>query len=144
MKSQVMFRLSRANKLALEEGDNGTARLYQLKCIRTLAKRHQAIAVMECNGFGKLNGKTYYNGAIDDYARRTYGPNVRSAYITIETDGYIDNTDQTVWSKASDKLESAIEELARVCGMTVEFQGDPRGATVIVKSHTGRTLDLCL
>ncbi|MFA6071394.1 MAG: hypothetical protein WC810_22690 [Janthinobacterium sp.] len=49
--------------------------------IKRLAKKHQALAVMDCNGVGVIRGVCYYNGMIGNYVRKQYGQGVQSAYI---------------------------------------------------------------
>lgn len=93
--------------------------------LRRLAKKHHRLAEMSCNGEGYIKGTHYYNGTIDDYARRTYGMGVKSAYII---DPNIDDT--TIFDVESINIESKIEALAKKIGLKVEFQGDPRGNTV--------------
>ena len=92
--------------------------------LKRLAKKHHRLAEMDCNGEGVIRGVHYYAGAIDDYARRTYGAGVKSAYIN---DG-----DEDVFSIESNKIRSKINNLVKALGDKFEahFQGDPRGATV--------------
>ena len=114
-----------------------TVRLYQDKlldskladafdAIRRLARKHQRLAEMSCNGVGYVKGQMYYNGRIDDYAKRQYGPNVKSAYLDKDCE-------ETIFDNESDKVQDKINALAKPVGLTVEYQGDPRGATVKVK-----------
>jgi hypothetical protein len=100
--------------------------------VSRLAKKHQKLAEYSCNGVGWIRGVCYYNGAIDDWARRTYGQGVKSAYV---------GDDETVFDLESSKIEDKIFALLGLKvgkGLTVpavekwrvEFQGDPRGNTV--------------
>lgn len=91
--------------------------------VRRLAKKHQRLAEMSCNGVGYVNGAMHYNGTIDEYAKRTYGAGVQSAYI---------NDDETVFDAESDKVQDKIKDICFKLGLDVEFQGDPRGNTVKV------------
>ena len=82
-----------------------------LLTIRRMAKKHDRLAEMSCNGEGTVNGKWY----------RLDG-STPGAYIS---------DDVTVFDVASDKLEEKIGEVVKgIKGVTVEFQGDPRGYTV--------------
>lgn len=82
-----------------------------LQTIRRLAMRHNRLAEMSCNGEGTVNGKWY----------RLDG-STPGAYIS---------DDVTVFDVASDKVEAKIKEVAAgVPGLSVDFQGDPRGYTV--------------
>jgi hypothetical protein len=91
--------------------------------LRRLARKHHRVCEMECNGVGYLKGHTYYNGAIDDYARRTYGASVKSAYLT-------EDMEETVFDKEYDRIADKVKAICQANGLTCEFQGDPRGATV--------------
>lgn len=86
-----------------------------LLTLRRLALKHHRLAEMDCNGEGVIRGVHYYNGTIDDYAR-----GVKSAYVS---------PDLTIFTKESDKVEDKIKALCDKQGITVEFQGDPRGYT---------------
>ena len=104
--------------------------------IRRLAKRHHRLAEMDCNGEGVIRGVHYYNGAIDDYARREYGHGVKSAYLKDEV---------TVFDVESDKIQAKILKIAEtVPALVVTFQGEPRGNTVKLETKDGRWIDLCL
>ena len=92
--------------------------------LQRLAKKHHKLAEMDCNGEGVIRGVHYYNGTIDDYAKRTYGYGVKSAYLKDET---------TVFDVESEKVQDKIKKLAQDLRLDVEFQGDPRGATVKIK-----------
>lgn len=104
-----------------------------IKKVARLAHKHLRQAVNDCNGEGWVNNIHYYTGQIDDYARRTYGAGVKSAYI--------DNTEETIFYKEMKRIEDKIMWLCgyttikpiqkvRKTKFTVEFQGDPRGNTV--------------
>ena len=93
-----------------------------IKAIGRLAKKHNKLAKMECNGAGVIRGQSYFGGRIDDWARREYGHNVKSPYLT---DG-----ETTIFQFESEKIERKILALIEGTLLTVEFQGDPRGATV--------------
>jgi hypothetical protein len=98
--------------------------------IRSLAKRHHRLAEMDCNGCGRVRGQMYYAGAIDDYAKRAYGSSVKS--------GYVGDTEETIFTAESDKIETKIKAIAKSIRLVVEFQGDPRGATVQLKTRKGQ------
>ena len=91
--------------------------------LKRLAKKHHRLAEMDCNGEGVIRGVHYYAGAIDDYARRTYGAGVKSAYI---------KDDVSIFDIESDKIRDKIIDLVHALGdkFEAQFQGDPRGATV--------------
>jgi len=91
--------------------------------LKRLAKKHHRLAEMDCNGEGIIRGVHYYAGAIDDYARRTYGAGVKSAYI---------KDDVSIFDIESDKIHDKIINLVHALGdkFEAQFQGDPRGATV--------------
>ncbi len=96
-----------------------------IKKIKNLAKQHQKQAENSCNGEGWVKNKRYYSGVIDDYVKRTYGQGVQSAYI--------DNTEESIFIKEQEIIEIKINSLIagfNKKGYRVEYQGDPRGATV--------------
>ena len=96
--------------------------------IRRLARKHHRLMEMSCNGVGYVNGHTYYCGKIDEWARRQYGAGVRSSYVTPE------DADQglDIFDSESSKIEDKIKKIAAALKgfALIEFQGDPRGATV--------------
>jgi hypothetical protein len=107
-----------------------------IKTISRLAKKHLRQAVNSCNGVGYVKGQCYYNGSIDDYAKRTYGQNVKSAYL----DKGFDNT---IFDVEMLKIEEKINNIIIIANKKytvkpgfddrawkVEFQGNPRGNTV--------------
>lgn len=108
--------------------------IQRLKSIRRLTKKHDSLAVMDCNGFGFIRGQAYYNGSIDDYAKRTYGAGVKSAYIKGE---------ETIFDKESHKVTEKISAQLKLISAdtcltwTAEYQGDPRGATVRLFCYAG-------
>lgn len=89
--------------------------------IARLSKKHQRQCENSCNGQGVVNGQIYYNGSIDDYAKRTYGYNVKSAYV---------NDDESIFDVEAGKIEDKINRLIKDTRFKVEYQGDPRGYTV--------------
>jgi len=96
-----------------------------IKKIKRLAKHHQEQTENDCNGVGFVKGIRYYSGSIDDYVKREYGYNVKSSYI--------DNTEETIFVKEQGKTEIKINSLIagfNKKGYRIEYQGDPRGATV--------------
>ena len=96
---------------------------FVLDCLtlRRLANKHHRLAEMECNGDGVVRGVHYYNGTIDDYARRIYGHGVKPAYSN--------SVEMTVFDIESEKVALKIEAICKRIGLRVEFQGDPRGYT---------------
>lgn len=103
-----------------------------VKKVKRLAKKHQRLAEYSCNGVGWIRGVCYYNGAIDDWAKKQYGQGVKSAYIV---------DDEAVFDVELSKVRGKIFALLGLRvgkGLTVpavekwrvEFQGDPRGNTV--------------
>lgn len=94
-----------------------------IRCISRLARQHQQQCENYCNGYGKVAGKMYYTGAIDDYARRKYGANVQ--------DGNPNNADINVFDCAAGKIEDKINGLIKAdLRYRVQYQRDPRGATI--------------
>jgi hypothetical protein len=100
-----------------------------IKAISGLAKKHQRQCENDCNGTGWVKNVYYYNGNIDDWARREYGQGVKSAYI--------DNTEETIFYKEIARIEARIKSIIEkwdchpiVKSYKVEFQHDPRGNTV--------------
>lgn len=79
---------------------------------------------MSCNGKGWVNGRHYYAGAIDEYVKKQYGSNIRSAYTNPA------DPDTTVFDVETEKIEEKIRVIAAAAGITTDFQGDPRGYTV--------------
>lgn len=96
----------------------------ELLTLHKLAKKHRRLTEMGYNGNGVIRGQHYYNGTIDDYARKTYGHGVKTAYIT--------DTDTTIFDLESDKVQDKIETICKRLGLLVKFQWDPRGYTVKV------------
>ena len=99
--------------------------------LKRLSKKHHRLAEMDCNGEGVIRGVHYYAGTIDDYARHTYGANVKSAYQPIPEDCVLSD-ENTIFEVESFILEGKIRNLANALGdnFEVKFQGDPRGCTV--------------
>jgi hypothetical protein len=104
-----------------------------IRKVSRLAKKHQQQCVNSCNGEGFVNGQRYYSGMIDDYAQRTYGQNVKSAYF--------DDSEESIFDIEAGKIEDKINKLVyqfnykkyalwRVKPLKIEYQGDPRGNTV--------------
>ena len=89
--------------------------------IRRLAKKHHRLAEYDCNGEGVVNGKFY---RLDGEYEGAYLPDGETSIFTAE----------------SDKIETKIRKLALSLGLAVEFQGDPRGATVILETTDNRTI----
>lgn len=104
-----------------------------LLTLRRLAIKHHRLAEMDCNGEGVIRGVHYYNGTIDEYAKRTYGYGVKSAYVS---------DDVTVFDIESEKVSDKIKVLANKIGLFVEFQGDPRGYTVKFYDGQKRFIDI--
>lgn len=102
-------------------------KIKDLLVLRRLANKHHKLAEMDCNGVGVIRGQAYYSGGIDDYARREYGHNVKSAYSEVPE---VDTP--SIFQIESDKVESKIQGICDRLGLRVEFQGDPRGYTVKV------------
>jgi len=115
-----------------------------IRKIARLAGKHQSQAVNDCNGEGYVDSQVYYCGSIDDYAKRKYGQNVKSAYLT--KDGKV-----TIFNQEAGRIEDKIKELLKtriLCDVVnnygrfkVEFQGDPRGATVKL-TYEGEYIEL--
>ncbi len=105
---------------------------FDLICkISRLARKHHKQAENDCNGVGYVKGQVYYTGNIDDFAKKTYGYNVKDAYLTKDCE-------ETIFNLESNKIESKINGLIlenigktkSASAFKVEFQGDPRGNTV--------------
>ena len=96
--------------------------------IRRLAKKHHRLAEYDCNGEGYVKGKFW---RLDD----------EKAFSNIGTP-----EEKTIFTVESDKIEAKIQELAESIGLKADFQGDPRGATVILKTSRNQeiypTIDL--
>lgn len=87
------------------------------------------LMVYSCNGVGMINGVNYYNGTIDDYAKREYGYNVKSAYI---------EDDVTIFDVEAEKLENKLRELFPKLPFFVN--GDARGYTLKLNEKTVQEL----
>lgn len=110
--------------------DKHTPFIYELLTLRRLANKHHKLAEMECNGVGCVRGRVYYSGMSfgekpDDYEVREYGYGVRSAYLDKDTE-------ETIFDVEQDKVRRKIGAICKRLGLTVDFQGDPRGYTVKV------------
>ena len=90
--------------------------------IKRLIKKHEDQCVNSCNGYGVVKGKVYYNGTIDDYAKRTYGYNVKTAYLN--------GTDKTIFDYEIDRIQNRLIHETRRINLGLKFQHDPRGNTV--------------
>lgn len=132
-----MVRLEIENRLGLARRLD-TNFLYAFDSIRRLARKHHRIAEMDCNGVGYIRGYTYYNGRIDDWARREYGPSVRSAYLNTDA---VDK-EETIFEIESLRIEEKIRAFAKEINATVDFQGDPRGATVKIEIDGKNVTDI--
>lgn len=108
-----------------------------LKLLR-LASRHQKLAEMDCNGYGTINGQTYYNGPID--ARQEFGHLVKSAYINenkdetifdIESERVVDQAKKTINHNMVKSLKDRPNEPLS-SNFRIETQGDTRGCTMKV------------
>jgi hypothetical protein len=112
--------------LSEEPYENWEPLIEELLTLRRLARKHHRLAEMDCNGEGWIRGQRYYGGNIDDWARKEYGYEVKSAYLN--------GSETSVFTVESDKVEAKILKVIKGLGKpwTVEFQGDPRGNTVKV------------
>jgi hypothetical protein len=99
--------------------------LSAISSLRRLAPKFHRQCENSCNGAGWINGKIYYAGTIDDYAKREYGSFVKSAY-TMESDK---ETGENVFDREIDRLTREINiKLGMIPGVSdVVFQHDPRG-----------------
>lgn len=93
--------------------------------IKRLARKHHKMAIASCNGYGVVRGQVYYHGTIDDYAKRTYGQSVKTAYT-------VPGDEETIFDRESDRIREKLITLGNKLGLYLEFQGDPRGQTVKV------------
>ena len=71
-----------------------------------LMKSHHKQAENSCNGYGTIKGPPYYTGLSfgpkpDEYAQRTYGYIVKSAYIAPDNE-------ETVFDVESKRIETQI------------------------------------
>jgi len=103
-----------------------------IKKIQRLARKHQRQCENSCNGEGWVNGQFYTCAAIDEQNCQ-----YKSAYI-------FEDEDLNVFDLEISKIEEKIKSLLGVNHLVspdkdggfsadkyrVEFQGDPRGATV--------------
>ena len=114
------------------------------KLKRLYLKQHKQCE-NDCNGYGYVKGQMYYTGSIDSYAKREYGYNVKSGYVS---------ENETVFYAEIDKLEGKINKMLcqfvldkyalwRVKPLKVEFQHDPRGLTVKLY-YNGNLIDWSL
>lgn len=132
MKTKTYFKMF--HTIAKVHNNADDVLVEKLLTIRRLAKKHHRLAEMDCNGEGVIRGVHYYNGTIDDYARREYGQGVKSAYVvrsgTLNDPKLAEET--TVFDVESEKVQDKIIDLVKKLGKgwKVEFQGDPRGNTV--------------
>ena len=105
---QMVENLIRAGLRNKSLGESGVIEGEQIinTCLtlRRLAKKHHRLAEMSCNGYGYVKGQNYYCGTIDDYARREYGFNVKSAYVQDDVDIFDVESD-----KVADKIKAPIE-----------------------------------
>lgn len=93
-----------------------------LMTLRRLARKHHRLAEMECNGEGRVKG-IYYR-------------------LDGSTPGAYVSEDVSIFSAESDKVEVKIKKIAEKIGLTVEFQGDPRGYTVKFYDQQKRFVDV--
>jgi len=110
--------------------------------IKRLANKHHKQSENSCNGCGIVKGQAYTVGSIDNgYAKRLYGNNVKSAYLSEDYnvfDREIENTEK----KITDLINRENRKIHVVVNQwTVEFQGDPRGNTVAL-SYDSQCLHL--
>ena len=103
--------------------------------IQRLARKHQRQCENSCNGVGYVNGQVYstalsYGQEPGEYEKREYGYNVKSAYINKDNEDCIFDIEA---GKIEDRINTLIKEANKKKDKDmffVEFQGDPRGATV--------------
>ena len=107
---ELLGRLDRVTPENYEERQTFMAVYMQ---IRRLAMRHHRLAEMDCNGEGYIRGQFY----------RCDG-STPGAYVS---------EDVTIFTAESDKIETKITKLAQSIGLSVDYQGDPRGYTVNLK-----------
>lgn len=98
-----------------------------IRKIKRLYHKYQRQAENSCNGIGYVRGQVYYCGNIDEYAKRQYGYNVKSAYITQADLDEGESIFDKEMERISDKINSLIKYIPQ---FKVEYQGDPRGYTV--------------
>jgi hypothetical protein len=96
-----------------------------LQKVRRLAKRHDRLAEMDCNGEGYVRGKFY----------RCDG-SVPSAYMP---DG-----ETTIFDAESEKVAAKITAICKPLRIKPEFQGDPRGYTVRLSMKSRDITDMLL
>lgn len=95
-----------------------------IKQVRRLSRKHDRQCVNDCNGSGYVGSQFYYTGMIDDYAKQTYGVNVKS--------GFIGDDEDSIFYHEIKRLELRIHAVINktLNPFTVQFQHDPRGNTV--------------
>lgn len=127
-----MKRTERDSKL-IQLGNDGMKReaWEALQKIAHLAKRHNSICEMYCNGKGYLKGKFYTLGTPEGN----------------EVSGFIEGTEEeNVFYQELERIESKIREILPVSNINnlyeVKFQHDPRGYTVKVFYNDREMTDL--
>ena len=108
--------LGKLNGRTPENYDERQEFMSAVMSIRRMERKSQRLSEYACNGEGYVNGKFY----------RLDG-STPGAYIS---------DDVSVFDAALDKVQAKIRAIAEPVGLTVEFQGDPRGYTVRV-SYNG-------
>jgi hypothetical protein len=110
-----------------------------IKKIQRLARKHQKQCENSCNGVGYVNGQAYttalsHGQEPGEYEKREFGYNVKSAYINKDDEDCIFDIEA---GKIEEKIVKELVGLNqtkyalwRVKPFKLEFQGDPRGATV--------------
>lgn len=108
------------------------AKIEAIGKLRRLARQHQRQCENSCNGEGVVKGQRYYNGTIDDYARRTYGASVKSAYV------HEGKSDETIFDDEIERIQEKMCKIAEAVGLICRFQHDPRGWTCkLIEARNG-------
>jgi hypothetical protein len=96
--------------------------------IKILSKQHHRQCENSCNGAGIVKGQSYYSGMgygeeAGEYEKKQYGYNVKSAYLSIEMEN-------TVFDTEIENIQEKINALVKDTDFTIKYQHDPRGYTV--------------
>lgn len=136
------LRLLQAVRFAAKNPTFDYAEMVVIEKIQHLARQHHKQCENSCNGYGTVKGQVYYNGAIDNYARRTFGMFVKSAYVKDDPD--LDDVFDVEISRIEDAIGKTLSNAnATVKGRLVwraDYQHAPRGQTIKLFYKNDRVL----
>ncbi len=101
--------------------------------VKRLYHKHHRQCENACNGAGYIKGQWYYLGAITDYARRTYGHDVKSGYVSDDVSVFdieIKRIEDKILHVLALRVSNNLSTTLLKEGWRIEFQHDPRGHTV--------------